>query len=65
MEIDLNHTYFRDLPTFDPTLIGTGLLDKYLFQGFTVGGRVEVMKQVWLSTNLGRSSRTGDAKVIL
>ncbi len=62
VEIDLNHTYFRDLPTFDPTLIGTGLLDKYLFQGFTVGGRVEVMKQVWLSTNLGRSSRTGDTK---
>ncbi len=62
VEIDLNYNYFRQIPTFDPTLIGTGLLDKYLFQGFSAGGRVEVWKQIWLSTNLGRSSGTGDAK---
>ena len=61
LELDLNHTYFRDIPTFDATLIGTGLLDKYLFQGFSAGARLEVMKQVWVSTNLGRSSRSGDA----
>ncbi len=62
VEMDFNYNYFRDIPTFDPTLVGTGLLDKFLFQGFSAGGRVEVWKQVWLSTNLGRSSRTGDAK---
>ncbi len=62
VEIDLNYNYFRQIPTFDPTLVGTGLLDKYLFQGFSAGGRVEVWKQIWLSTNLGRSSGTGDAK---
>lgn len=62
VEIDFNYNYFRDLPTFDANLIGTGLLDKYLFQGFSAGGRVEVWKQIWLSTNLGRSSGTGDAK---
>jgi len=62
VELDLNYNYFRDIPTFDPTLVGTGLLDKFLFQGFSAGGRVEVMKQVFVSTNLGRSSRTGDAK---
>jgi hypothetical protein len=62
VELDLNHNCFRDIPTFDPTLIGTGLLDKFLFQGFSAGARVEVLKQVWVSTNLGRSSRTGDAK---
>ena len=63
VEIDFNHNYFRDIPTFDPTLISVapGLLDKFLFQGFSAGGRVEVMKQVFVSTNLGRSSRTGDA----
>ena len=61
VELDFNHNYFRDLPTFDPTLIGTGLLDKFLFQGFSAGARVEVAKQIWISTNLGRSSRTGDA----
>ena len=62
LELDLNYNYFRDVPTFDPNLVGTGLLDKYLFQGFSAGGRVEVWKQIWLSTNLGRSSGTGDAK---
>lgn len=64
-ELDFNYNYFRDIPTFDPTLVGTGLLDKYLFQGFSAGGRVEVGKQIWLSTNLGRSSGTGDAKTSL
>jgi AMIN domain len=64
-EFDVNHTYFRDIPTFDPQLLGTGLLDKFLFQGFSVGGRVEVFKQVWLYTDIGQSSRTGDAKTSL
>jgi hypothetical protein len=65
LELDFNYNYFRDVPTFDPTLVGTTLLDKFLFQGFSAGGRVEVWKQVWLSTNLGRSNRTGDSKASL
>jgi AMIN domain len=62
IEFSLNHTYFRDLPTFAPALIGTGLLDKYLFQGFSAGTRVEVHKQIWLSADLGSSNRSGDKK---
>jgi len=62
VELDFNYNYFRDIPTFDPTLVGTGLLDKYLFQGFSAGGRVEVGNQIWLSTTLGRSIGTGDSK---
>jgi hypothetical protein len=62
IEFDFNHTYFRDLPTFDPQLIGTGLLDKYLFQGFSAGARVEVARRIWVYTNLGSSNRSGDAK---
>lgn len=65
IDFDFNHTYFRDVPTFDPQLIGTGLLDKYLFQGFSVGARVEVAKKIWLYTNLGSSHRSGDAKASL
>jgi AMIN domain-containing protein len=60
LEFDLNHTYFRDVPTFDPALIGTGLLDKYLFQGYSAGARFEVVKQIWLYSTLGRSNRSGD-----
>jgi hypothetical protein len=61
-EISLNDTYFRNIPTFDPTLIGTGLLDKYLFQGVSAGLRVQVVKPISVYTQLGESSRTGDAK---
>jgi hypothetical protein len=65
IEFSANHTYFRDIPTFDPQLLSTGLLDKYLFQGFSGGVRVEVVKNIVLYTDLGRSSRTGDAKTSL
>ena len=65
VEVDFNHNYFRDVPTFDPALIGTGLLDKYLFQGISVGTRVEVAKQVFVYTQLGTSNRTGDTKTSL
>jgi hypothetical protein len=60
LELDANYSYFRDLPTFDPTLVSTTLLDKYLFQGFSGGVRLEVLKNVWVYTNLGRSNRSGD-----
>ena len=65
VELDFNYNYFRDIPTFDPNLIGTGLLDKYLFQGFSAGGRVDIWKQLWLSTNIGQSNGTGDSKTSL
>jgi len=65
VEFDFNHTYFRDIPTFDPQLLGTGLLDKYLFQGFSAGARVEVVKNIWVYTTLGRSNRTGDTRASL
>ena len=61
LELDANYNYFRDVPTFDTTLIGTGLLDKFLFQGFSAGGRLEVLPQIWLSSTLGRSTRSGDS----
>jgi AMIN domain len=62
VELDFNQTFFRDIPTFDPALIGTGLLDKYLFQGFSAGARIEVAKQIFVYADLGRSNRTGDTK---
>lgn len=60
IQLDANHTYFRSMPTFDPELIGTGLLDKYLFQGYSGGARVEILKGFSAYTELGRSARTGD-----
>ena len=65
LQLDFNHTYFRNIPTFDPTLIGTGLLDKYLFQGFSGGARVDIVKQITVYSELGRSNRTGDSSTAL
>lgn len=62
LAFDMNHSYFRGMPTFDPVLIGTGLLDKYLFQGLSGGIRAEVVKQITLYASVGRSHRSGDTK---
>ncbi len=67
VELSVNNTYYRDLPFIDPSTltsggIGAGLFDKFLTQGTTGGVRVEVMKQIWLSTDLGLSSHSGESK---
>lgn len=60
--VDLNHNYFRGLPTFDTALLGTGLLDRFLFQGFSAGFRAQPLERLPVSANWGRSSREGDAR---
>jgi hypothetical protein len=62
LTFDLNHNYFREVPTFDLALISTGLVDKLLFQGFSAGVRVELPHRLTVYNSLGRSSKTGDAK---
>ncbi len=62
VSLDLNHSYFRDVPTFDPQLVGTGLLDKYLFQGISGGVRVQLPRRVTFYNNLGRSSTNRDTR---
>ena len=58
----VNHNYFRTLPTFDPRLLGTGLLDKYLFQGFSGDVRFDLPKHIGLFASLGKSQTTTDTK---
>ncbi len=60
LTFDLNHNYLRNLPTFDPLLIGTGLLDQYLFQGLSGGVRVDLPYRVSISTEIGRSNTSTD-----
>ena len=57
---NLNHNYLRNLPTFDPVLISTGLLDQYLFQGLNGGVRLEFPFHIALSTDAGRSKSSAD-----
>jgi hypothetical protein len=58
----VNHNYFRSLPTFDPRLVGTGLLDQYLFQGFSGDVRFALPKHIGLYASLGKSKTTTDKK---
>ncbi len=60
LTFNLNHNYLRNLPTFDPVLISTGLLDQYLFQGLSGGVRLEFPYRVALSTDIGRSKSSTD-----
>lgn len=62
VSFDLNENYYRNLPTFDPRLIGTGLLDKFLFQGLSGGVRLSLPHRLGIFGNTGRSSRTGDQR---
>lgn len=59
---DVNHNYFRDFPTFDPLLVSTGLVDKLLFQGLSVGTRLDLPRHISVYNSFGRSSRTGDER---
>lgn len=57
---DIYHNYFRDVPTAQTAIVGTGLVDKLLFQGVNVGVHVEPIHHVMLYTTLGGSEKTGD-----
>ena len=61
----INYNYFRNLPTFDPRLVGAGLLDQYLFQGFSGDVRVELPAHIALYSSLGRSNVSTDPKTSL
>ena len=62
LSFDLSHNYFQSVPTFDPRLIGTGLLDKLLFQGLSGGVRFDLPYRVSLYGSLGRSNTSTDTK---
>ncbi len=60
--LDANYNYFRTIPTFDLVLVGTGLLDKYLFSGFSTGARIELPRRMSVYGNVGQSKRNGDSR---
>jgi hypothetical protein len=62
LSFDINHNYFRDVPTAETALIGTGLVDKLLYEGLSVGVRAEPIKNVQVYTTLGQSDKTGDVR---
>lgn len=58
LTFSLNDNYLRNLPTFDPALIATGLVDQYLFQGLSGGVTVQLPYRITVSTDIGKSRST-------
>jgi hypothetical protein len=65
LSFDLSHNYFRDVPTFDTRLLGTGLLDQFLFQGFSGGLKWSIKPGATFYGNLGSAKRESDTKASL
>jgi hypothetical protein len=62
IEFELQDTYFLDVPTYDAALVGTGLLDRYLFQGVSGGSRIQLPHRITGYFSLGQSSASTDKK---
>jgi hypothetical protein len=62
LSFDVSHNYFRTLPTFDPRLVATGLVDKLLFQGVSAGFRLELPWRTSAYASFGRSSQSTDSR---
>ena len=60
--LDITDTYFRDVPTYDASLVGTGLLDKYLYQGINGGARIEFPRHITGYFSVGSSNDSNDPK---
>jgi hypothetical protein len=60
ISFDLYHNFFRDVPTAVTTIVGTGVVDKLLFQGLSAGTRVKPNRYFTLYTTIGTSNKTGD-----
>jgi len=60
LTFSLNDNYLRNLPTFDPALIATGLVDQYLFQGLSGGVTVQLPYRITVSTDIGKSRSTSN-----
>jgi hypothetical protein len=58
--LDLTDTYFRSVPTYDAVLVGTGLLDKYLYQGINGGVRIQFPLHITGYGSVGQSNSSND-----
>jgi hypothetical protein len=62
VSFDLAHNYFRVLPTFDPRLVSSGLVDNSLFQGLSGSTRLELPHHITPYITLGTSKRSEDGR---
>jgi hypothetical protein len=60
VSFDMYHNFFRDVPTALTAIVGTGMVDKLLFQGVSVGAHVKPSRYFTLYGTVGTSAKTGD-----
>jgi len=60
LTLNLSHSYFRTIPTFDTRLIGIANLEELLFQGLTGGFRLDLPRGSAVYASLGRNKRKSD-----
>jgi hypothetical protein len=64
LTLSLNDNYLRNLPTFDPALltsgVGAALLQQYLFTGLSGGASVQLPLRITVSTDIGKSKSSTD-----
>jgi len=60
VSFDMYHNFFRDVPTALTGIVGTGVVDKLLFQGVSVGTHVKPSRYFTLYGTVGTSAKTGD-----
>ncbi len=61
VSFDLYHNYFRDVPTATTTIVGTGVVDKLLFQGISGGVHLKPTRNIAFYSTLGASEKSGDS----
>lgn len=63
--LSLNDNYLRNLPTFDPALLTTGvgvsLVQQYLFTGLSGGVELSLPFRISISTDIGKSDSTNNS----
>lgn len=64
LSLGVDHSYLNSLPSFDPNLLGTSLLDKYIFQGLSFDARYELPYHVGLFTQFGHEKSIADQKTM-
>lgn len=62
ISFEVFHNYLRDVPTAATALIGTGMVDKLLYQGINAAVRVMPVRNFAVYTTIGQSDKTGDVK---
>ncbi|MGD0215833.1 MAG: AMIN domain-containing protein, partial [Terriglobales bacterium] len=62
ISFEVFHNYFRDVPTAATAFVGTGLVDKLLYQGLNVAVRLQPVRNFAVYTTIGQSDKTGDVQ---